>query len=278
MKGKPLVSVIVPFYNEEEHLHACLSSIQLQRFKNFELLPVDDGSTDGSSKIAARFARVIKGAHLGPGAARNRAARRAKGGILVFIDADMTAAPDFLGKIISPIKSGEEDGTFVLDELVLNPENRWSRAWSLAHGLPPERRIAKNFPLRGNAYRAVAKIPFFKAGGFREERGVSEDELDTSILKPALGVRGAVLYHANPASMAETWLQARWFGRGKASYESPALWLARLARHSLPRSLAAACWGAVRQGSPFFAAFKLLFDPGVFYGLLEGRLTGRKAR
>jgi glycosyltransferase involved in cell wall biosynthesis len=274
----PQISVIVPFYNEEACLGACLESLKRQSLRKFEWLLVDDGSTDRSAEIAAAYARPIPGSHQGPGAARNRAARKAKGEILVFVDADMQAAPDFLKKITAPILSGKEDGTFVVDELVSNADNPWSRAWSQAHGLPPTRRLPEDTPERANAYRAVRKAPFLKAGGYREERGVSEDELDTSVLRPALGVRGAVLYHANPASLREVWLQARWFGRGKASYEGAATWCRRLLVHSPPRSLAAAAWGGLRHGSAFYFGFKAVFDLAVFYGLLEGRLTGKKAR
>jgi glycosyltransferase involved in cell wall biosynthesis len=278
VKAKPLISVIVPFYNEEACLEACLASLKTQRFKSFELLPVDDGSTDASAEIARAFAKPLVGGHKGPGAARNRAARLAKGKILVFVDADMTAAPDFLEKITAPIRAGKEDGCFVLDELVSNPQNRWSRAWSQAHRLPPGRRIPESHPSRANIYRAILRSKFLAAGGQNEARGVGEDEMQAPGLKPALGVKKAVLYHKNPDSLPETWLSARWFGRGKASYLGGAAWLGMLLRHSPPRSLLAAVWGGLRLGSPFFTLFKLIFDAAVFYGLWEGRLTGRIAR
>ena len=49
------VSVIVPIYNAEKYLNACLFSIQNQTFKNFEVLLIDDGSSDSSGKIAMEF-------------------------------------------------------------------------------------------------------------------------------------------------------------------------------------------------------------------------------
>ena len=48
------VSVIVPIYNAEKYLNACLFSIQNQTFKNFEVLLIDDGSSDSSGKIAIK--------------------------------------------------------------------------------------------------------------------------------------------------------------------------------------------------------------------------------
>lgn len=285
MKPTPALCVVVPFYNEADCLLVCLESLAAQTWKNFELILVDDGSTDSSAEIARAFTkrlkgrcRLIQGGHLGPGSARNRAAKQARGKILVFVDADMRADARFLARITAPIRSGKEDGTFVLDEMVSNPKNPWSRAWSLAHGLPPERRIHEGASRRANTYRAILRKKFLAAGGQREERGVSEDEMDTTKVKPGLGVKGALLYHANPASFEEMWSSARWFGRGKASYLGTLDWAGMLVRHCLPRSLLAAGWGTLRHQSGFFLGFKLLFDAAVFYGLVEGRLTGRKER
>lgn len=282
---RPAVSVVIPYYNEAEHLEACLLSIMSQRGLSFEVLAIDDGSDDGSPAIVARLARASKGNlrallqdHQGPGAARNRGAREAKGKILAFIDADMTAAPGYLLKITAPIRSGREDGTFVVDEMVANPQNPWSRAWSLAHGLPPERRLPLDMPRRANAYRAIRRDKFLAAGGHHEDRGVGEDAMDHPQLKPALAVPGAVLYHANPASAAEVWLSARWFGRGKAVWVPLDEFWGLCFTHCLPRSLAAALWGSLKHRSAFFAAFKLWFDAAVFAGLWQGRLLGTKAR
>jgi glycosyltransferase involved in cell wall biosynthesis len=282
---RPLLSVIVPYFDEAEHLEACLRSILVQRAPAFEVLAIDDGSGDASPAIVARLARSSKGRlralaqdHKGPGAARNLGAREARGRILVFVDADMTAAPGFLARITAPIRAGKEHGSFVVDELVANPQNPWSRAWSQAHGLPPERRLPAGMPERANTYRAVRRDRFLAAGGHHEDRGVGEDEMDSRRLKPGLAVPGAVLYHANPGSAREVWLSARWYGRGKAVWV-PAGTLLRLAwTHCPPRSLAAAFYGALRHRSAFFFAFKLLFDLAVCVGLVQGRLFGKLAR
>jgi glycosyltransferase involved in cell wall biosynthesis len=282
---KPAVSVIIPYYNEAEHLEACLRSVLGQQGLDLEVLAIDDGSTDASPAIVARLARSSRGrlrafvqAHQGPGAARNLGAREARAGILAFIDADMTAADGYLLKITAPIRARKEDGTFVVDELVANPENRWSRAWSRAHGLPPGRRLPLDMPRRADTYRAIRRDKFLAAGGHREDRGVGEDEMDTSKVKPALAVSGAVLYHANPASAQEVWLSARWYGRGKAVWVEDRVFWGLVLTHCLPRSVLAALWGAVKHRSLFYGAFKLIFDAAVSTGLWQGRLSGVKAR
>ena len=175
---KPIVSVIIPYYNEAEHLQACLNSVLAQKGIALEVLCIDDGSTDASPAIVARMAKASKGRlralqqdHQGPGAARNLGARHAKGDILAFIDADMSAAQGYLVAITAPIRAGKEDGTFVVDEMVSNASNRWSRAWSQAHGLPPERRLPLNMPRRANTYRAIRRDKFLVAGGQHENPG-----------------------------------------------------------------------------------------------------------
>jgi len=107
---------------------------------------------------------------------------------------------------------------------------------------------------------------------------VGEDHLDTGKVSPALPVPGAVLYHANPASAPEVWLSARWSGRGRAGWATRAGFARLLWTHSVPRSLAAGVWGALRGGGPFFLGFKLWFDLAVFVGLCQGRWKGIKAR
>ena len=73
----PEISVIVPVYNTEQYLHRCIDSILAQTFTDFELILVDDGSTDESGKICDEYAandervRVIRQTNQGQAAARN---------------------------------------------------------------------------------------------------------------------------------------------------------------------------------------------------------------
>lgn len=87
---RPFFSVVVPVHNGEATLAQCLSALRGSRYSDFELLVVDDGSTDGSVRIAEEAgARVLHtGAQKGPAAARNLGAARAVGEFLLFIDAD----------------------------------------------------------------------------------------------------------------------------------------------------------------------------------------------
>ena len=80
-----MISIIVPIYNAEAYLPACIESMQAQTVSDWQLLLVDDGSTDGSLGIAQAYAAkdkrivVLQAAHGGQSAARNKGLEQAKG-------------------------------------------------------------------------------------------------------------------------------------------------------------------------------------------------------
>lgn len=87
----PLVSVIMPLYNKRPYVARSISSVINQSYKNWELIIVDDGSTDGSAKMVPRNdPRILLHlqTNMGPSAARNKGVRNASGDYLAFIDAD----------------------------------------------------------------------------------------------------------------------------------------------------------------------------------------------
>ena len=92
--GNPWLSVVVPIYNAERYLSKCISSILSQTFTDFELILVDDGSTDSSSEICKRFlekdprVKYFQKENGGGLQARVFGAERAKGVYIVFCDAD----------------------------------------------------------------------------------------------------------------------------------------------------------------------------------------------
>ncbi len=97
-----MISVIVPVYNVEKYLDKCLKSILLQDFSDFELILVDDGSTDNSGKICDDFAlkdsriKVVHKENAGPSVARNVGTSVSKGEYITFIDSDDYVDRDYL--------------------------------------------------------------------------------------------------------------------------------------------------------------------------------------
>ncbi|MET9496358.1 CDP-glycerol glycerophosphotransferase family protein [Streptomyces sp. NPDC006552] len=90
----PRLTVVVPVYNVEEYLGACLESLAAQSVPDLEVVMVDDGSTDGSGGIAREYAardprfHLVEQANAGLGAARNTGVRHATGTFLAFVDSD----------------------------------------------------------------------------------------------------------------------------------------------------------------------------------------------
>lgn len=94
------VSIVVPLFNKADYIRRALDSIAHQTFGDFEVIIVDDGSTDGGEMIAgsypdARF-RVLHQENQGPGAARNAGIAEATGELTAFLDADDEWLPDHL--------------------------------------------------------------------------------------------------------------------------------------------------------------------------------------
>jgi glycosyltransferase involved in cell wall biosynthesis len=101
MTQSPFFSIIIPVYNGGNLFKRCLTAIRQSGFTDWEVVVVDDGSTDGSNRLAQEFGtRVLKTrGRLGPAAARNLGAQAARGSYLFFIDADCELHPDTLAHI-----------------------------------------------------------------------------------------------------------------------------------------------------------------------------------
>ena len=86
------VSVIIPLYNKGRFIKRALDSVFSQTYKDYEVVVIDDGSTDDGPEIVKHYSdsrlRLIHQANAGPGAARNRGMRESSGRFLVFLDAD----------------------------------------------------------------------------------------------------------------------------------------------------------------------------------------------
>ena len=108
MSKSPLVSVIVPTYNNEKYLANCLNSLLVQTFQDFEIIVVDDGSTDQTTKLLKAFKtnpsiRVHTQPNSGISATRNQGLKLSRGKFISFVDSDDCVAPDFLEKLIAPL-------------------------------------------------------------------------------------------------------------------------------------------------------------------------------
>ena len=98
------VSVIIPLYNKAPYVRRALASVAAQTFTDFEVIVVDDGSTDSGAREVESFTdsrvRLIYQANAGPGAARNRGIAEARGQLLAFLDADDEWLPGYLEEAV----------------------------------------------------------------------------------------------------------------------------------------------------------------------------------
>ncbi|MDR2074567.1 MAG: glycosyltransferase [Oscillospiraceae bacterium] len=115
MSNEVKISIIVPIFNSEAFLLDLLDSIASQTFRSFEVIFVDDGSTDSSLQILKRYSqkfsnwKIFKISHQGVGAARNFGLKHACGEFISFVDSDDKIDPDFLNTLYySAINSGAD--------------------------------------------------------------------------------------------------------------------------------------------------------------------------
>ena len=102
----PRVSVIIPAYNAVATIAGTLDSVLAQTFQDFEIICVDDGSTDGTLPIIKQYGarvRLIEQTNSGPAAARNNGARNSSGEYLAFLDADDVWMPQFLERALAAL-------------------------------------------------------------------------------------------------------------------------------------------------------------------------------
>jgi glycosyltransferase involved in cell wall biosynthesis len=114
----PSLSIIIPAYNAEKFLQRCLDSLAARKADDFEVLVVNDGSTDGTGQKADAYAakdprfRAVHQENGGVSVARKNGVSLASGPYIWFIDSDDYLLPDALGKVLALIKDHPETDTF----------------------------------------------------------------------------------------------------------------------------------------------------------------------
>ena len=112
---KPSISVIIPVYNAEKYLNECIDSVLGQTFQNFEIIAINDGSTDSSGQILDDYARkhdnikVIHKKNEGQGYARKVGLDLAQGDFILFLDSDDYYEGDALEKLYDNITENQSD-------------------------------------------------------------------------------------------------------------------------------------------------------------------------
>lgn len=115
-----MISVIIPAHNEEKYILRTVQSVKNQRFKNFEIIVVDDGSTDKTASIVKNEVDFVVSLKKKSGAARarNMGVKKSSGEMLVFLDADTILSPGVLEEIERNKKN------FIIGSCVIKPDNQ----------------------------------------------------------------------------------------------------------------------------------------------------------
>ncbi|MGE4286790.1 MAG: glycosyltransferase family 2 protein, partial [Phycisphaerae bacterium] len=185
----PRISVVIALYNKEQTISRAISSVLNQSFTDFELVIVNDGSTDGSAETARSFddsrIRILDIPNSGAGAARNAGLSDAKGKYVAFLDADDFWLPQYLTNAINEI---EQTGVGVVGTNFYDfPGGTCSNAVLTRAGIKPGPGCAET--IRDSA-QLFALLQFFHVGnsfirvdaaraarGFDERKGCGEDTI-----------------------------------------------------------------------------------------------------
>jgi glycosyltransferase involved in cell wall biosynthesis len=184
-----LFSVIVPLYNKADFIQAALQSVFDQRHQAFEVIVVDDGSTDdGPQRVAAigdSRLRLLSQSNRGVSAARNRGVREATGDYVAFLDADDCWTPGYLSAIVDMISQFPECGLYATHWYRFDDDRyrQVPRLWGIRASANPQR-IDRFFEIWSHTelfYTSSVVIPIRILRDFaisfpeREQRGEDQD-------------------------------------------------------------------------------------------------------
>jgi glycosyltransferase involved in cell wall biosynthesis len=177
MTDVPRFSVTTPAYNAEDTLADTIESVQAQTFADWEMVIVDDGSTDATRALAQGYAerdariRVISQENRGSGGAHNTAARNAAAGLLVMLSADDLLLPDHLARFDRFIDANPDAGLYSCNGYYLYDDgvrelSRLNEGWADPVGASMSDLLHACFFATGTVFRREV---FDAVGGFPED-------------------------------------------------------------------------------------------------------------
>ena len=170
----PGLSVIIPVYNAESTLGGTLEGLAASTRRDFEVILIDDGSTDGSLRIAEAFeadfpVRILRQArNAGPSAARNRGASEARADLLFFTDSDVIVRPDTVERIVRTLEERPEFSALIGSYTIDTPcDDFFSKFKNLVHHWTHQNSLEVAITFWAGC-GAVRRDVFETVGGFDE--------------------------------------------------------------------------------------------------------------
>ncbi len=272
MSSRSLVSIITPFLNAEEFLQESIESALAQTYEEWELLLIDDGSTDHSTKIAMQYAsnhsdkirylEHVQHQNLGGSAARNLGLSNAKGEFVAFLDADDVYLPNKLEDQVQLLESKPDAGLMYSATLYWfswtgDPEDEerdwmWNNFGVPAEGVIPPPRLLTTFLRNGYTVPVpcsllVRRDLIEKVGGFED---AFVNQYDDQVLYAKMCLESPVYvaddcwdkYRQHPKSSCSI---AKQTGEADRSREAYLKWLEGYLRTK--GVVDAELWGALRK-------------------------------
>ena len=207
-ENKPLLSIIIAAYNEENKIQKCLEALLDQNYKNIEIFVIDDGSTDKTKEIIKKFSKgkkifLLEQNRQGPGAAKNLAVKKAKGEILVFVDADEYVQKNYIEKLTIPLIKGESK-TSIGAWRIAYPKSPWARC---RFG---DTSKIRHHAVKSGVFRSIKKDFFEKLGGFDVTKGYSDDRIPNEAKRSR--VEDAIFDHDVDSNPQELFQKRKWIG------------------------------------------------------------------
>jgi glycosyltransferase involved in cell wall biosynthesis len=173
------VSVIIPTYNSAQYLIAAVESVLAQTFKDFEILVIDDGSTDNTSEVIKQFkdcVRYIKQENQGVSVARNRGIKESCGKYVAFLDADDIWMPTKLERQIEVLKENPKSNACYTEYIAFSGDMKPTELKRLRTG----GYVLNDLLLRGNVVGPPSALLgerqlFEKLGGFDSNLSLCAD-------------------------------------------------------------------------------------------------------
>ena len=221
----PRVSVVVATYNAASTLDDCLSSLTRLNYPDYEVIVVNDGSTDGSDEIAKKYPfKLISQKNGGVSAARNVGLHAATGEIIAYIDSDARADPDWLSYLTVPYVKSDIVG--VGGPNLVPPEDEWvAKCVYRSPGGPTQVMFddvsAEHIPGCNMSFRKTALL---EIGGFNPVFTAAGDDVDICWRLLESGRRigfspSAVVWHHRRPSVKAYWKQQVGYGKSEALLE-----------------------------------------------------------
>ncbi|MER3492124.1 MAG: glycosyl transferase family A [Mastigocladus sp. ERB_26_2] len=176
----PVISVIIPTYNSEKTIRHTIESVLQQTFSDFELIIINDGSTDSSLEVISQFQdsriKVFSFDNAGGNVSRNRGLKQATGEFVSFLDADDLWTPDKLELQLNALKANPQAAVAYSWTDYIDEQGKFllSGTHITAHGNVYEQLLISNF-LENGSNPLIRREVLVELGGFDEELTAAQD-------------------------------------------------------------------------------------------------------